>query len=208
MTRHRITQQQIDEVLSLRGTLLHRQIAEKVHISSGSVSRILSGIVTVEAPLCRSSRLKPVIIQNYPDMLPRELEEKFGVPQSTIRQWARQLKLKHPPETIERRKERYKNMKTEHLNTPEIISKRSAKRRKTMRMERFRIMSGMRQQTKLWISILPKKTSNSIRRLVTLHNYFRSETDSLTLHYDEQTRRTPNEEYFSRRYGIKFISAI
>lgn len=208
MTRHRITQQQIDEVLSLRGTLLHRQIAEKVHISSGSVSRILSGIVTVEAPLCRSSRLKPVIVQNYPYMLPRELEEKFGVPQSTIRQWARQLKLKHTPETIERRKERYKNMKTEHLNTPEIISKRSAKRRKTMRMERFRIMSGMRQQTKLRISILPKKTSNSIRRLVTLHNYFRSETDSLTLHYDEQTRRTPNEEYFSRRYSIKFISAI
>lgn len=204
MTRHRITQQQIDEVLSLRGTLLHRQIAEKVHISSGSVSRILSGIVTVEAPLCRSIRLKPVIIQNYPYMLPRELEEKFGVPQSTIRQWARQLKLKHTPETIERRKERYKN----NLQTPEIISKRSAKRRKTMRMERFRIMSGMRQQTKLRISILPKKTSNSIRRLVTLHNYFRSETDSLTLHYDEQTRRTPNEEYFSRRYGIKFISAI
>ena len=208
MTRHRITQQQIDEVLSLRGTLLHRQIAEKVHISSGSVSRILSGIVTAEAPLCRSSRLKPVIIQNYPDMLPRELEEKFGVPQFTIRQWARQLKLKHTPETIERRKERYKNLKTDHLQTPEVISRRSARRRKTVLMEKFRIMSGMRQQTKLVISMLPRKTSSSIQHLVSRYSYFRSETDSLTLHYDKQTRRTSREEYFSRRYGIKFISAI
>ena len=208
MTKRRITQQQIDEVLSLGGKLPHRQIAERVHISSCSVSRIRSGKITKEAPLCRSSRLKPVIIQNYPDMLPCELEEKFGVPQSTIRQWARQLKLKHTPETIERRKERYKNMKTEQLNTPEIISKRSAKRRKTMLMERFRIMSGMRQQTKLVISMLPRKTNSSIRHLVSRYNYFRSETDCLTLHYDGQTRRTSREEYFSRRYGIKFISAI
>lgn len=208
MTKRRITQQQIDEVLSLGGKLPHRQIAERVHISSCSVSRILSGKITKEAPLCRSSRLKPVIIQNYPDMLPHELEEKFGVPQSTIRQWAIDLNLKHTPETIARRRSVYKNLKTDHLHTPEVISRRSAKRRKTVLMEKFRIMSGMRQQTKLVISMLPRKTSSSIRHLVSRYSYFRSETDSLALHYDEQTRRTSREEYFSRRYGIKFISAI
>lgn len=208
MTKRRITQQQIDEVLSLGGKLPHRQIAERVHVSSCSVSRILSGKITAESPLCRSSRLKPVIIQNYPDMLPRELEEKFGVPQSTIRTWAIDLNLKHTPETIARRRLIYKSLNTDHLHTPEVISKSTARRRKTVLMEKFRIMSGMRQQTKLVISMLPKKTSASIRRLVYRYNYFRSETDFLTLHYDEQTRRTSREEYFSKRYGIKFISAI
>ena len=92
------------------------------------------------------------------------------------------------------------------LSTPEMVAKRFESLRRTLLMERFRVMSGEKQQTKRRISRLPSKTYGRTFYLRSKYNYFSDGTGKHpdVLYYDSETRRAPNEEYFTRKYGIKF----
>lgn len=76
------------------------------------------------------------------------------------------------------------------------------------KMERFRIMSGEKQQTKL-------KVCRNITRRASIHkymmikdcNYFAIEGEVNTICYDEQTRRSMKREATARRYGLKVEAA-
>ena len=49
----------------------------------------------------------------------------------------------------------------------------------------------------------------AISQLIHKYNYFRDEKVGglYTLFYDDETKRTKNEEYFNVKYGIEFIKA-
>lgn len=76
------------------------------------------------------------------------------------------------------------------------------------KMERFRIISGEKQQTKL-------KVYKNITRRASIHkymmikdcNYFAIEGEVNTICYDEQTRRSMKREATARRYGLKVEAA-
>ena len=76
------------------------------------------------------------------------------------------------------------------------------------KMERFRIMSGEKQQTKL-------KVCRNITRRASIHkymmikdcNYFAIEGEVNTICYDEQTRRSMKREATARRLGLKVEAA-
>ena len=76
------------------------------------------------------------------------------------------------------------------------------------KMERFRIISGEKQQTKL-------KVCKNITRRASIHkymmikdcNYFAIEGEVNTICYDEQTRRSMKREATARRYGLKVEAA-
>ena len=76
------------------------------------------------------------------------------------------------------------------------------------KMERFRIISGEKQQTKL-------KVYKNITRRASIHkymmikdcNYFAIEGEVNTICYDEQTRRSMKREATARRLGLKVEAA-
>lgn len=84
----------------------------------------------------------------------------------------------------------------------------SETRKKIFRSERRRMMAGEAQRTKLKINLLPRSTQYVVARLKNRLAYFHADGDPfLTLCYDQQTRRTPNEAYFTEKYGIRFVPA-
>lgn len=93
--------------------------------------------------------------------------------------------------------------------TPEVREKISRTIKRLRKMERIRVMSGMKQETKYPVSLIPPKTVKAAYRLRYRRNYFADTdvADRYTLFYDEHTRRSRREEYFTRKYGLKFRQA-
>lgn len=84
----------------------------------------------------------------------------------------------------------------------------SETRKKIFRSERRMMMAGEAQRTKLKINLLPRNTQYVVARLKNRHAYFHADGDPfLTLCYDHETHRTPNEAHFTQKYGIKFVPA-
>ena len=75
-----------------------------------------------------------------------------------------------------------------------------------MMMERFRVMSGLPQKTKMRIATRPTKAYKAIWYLVNMRNYFRDIEvgGRFTLYYDEQTKRSGKEDYYTKSCGLTF----
>lgn len=75
--------------------------------------------------------------------------------------------------------------------------------------ERLRLMSGMKQETKMKVSLLPKRIRRAISNQCSCRNYFYiGEIINCTLYYDGNTQRSlKTERILAKRYGIKFVPA-
>lgn len=85
----------------------------------------------------------------------------------------------------------------------------SASLKTTYRHEKYLLQSGLAQNTKMKISLVPQKTRYAINSLKTRYNYFQDKKvgGDYTLYYDSETRRTPNEQHFAEKYKLKFVEA-
>lgn len=87
------------------------------------------------------------------------------------------------------------------------VPKRAATLRRVYVAERFRMFSGMPQQTKLRINCHPKHVRDFVYRAVSTHGYFHCEGEPFdVLYYDEDTRRFVREAQLAEKYGVKFIN--
>lgn len=85
-------------------------------------------------------------------------------------------------------------------------AKASATIGRLYRMERFRIRSGMSQQTKRVFNEYPKRVKAYVYNAVYRRHYFHCEDEPFdVLYYDDKTLRTPNEALMAKRYGVKFV---
>lgn len=151
--------------------------------------------------------LRDVAIREYPYFSTREIATKYGVRHSSVQYWVGKLKLQHTDETrvriSQRASEQLRRFNSGH---PEITRKRSASMRHTAMMERFRVMSGLPQKTKMRIAVRPMKVHKTIWYLVNSRNYFRDIEvgGRFTLYYDEETRRSDREEHYTKSLGLTF----
>lgn len=92
---------------------------------------------------------------------------------------------------------------------PEVKRKMLETRRRTIMMERFRVMSGLPQKTRMRIATQPVKVYKTIWYLENMRNYFRDIEvgGRFTLYYDEQTKRSGKEEYYAKSFGLTFKKA-
>lgn len=87
-------------------------------------------------------------------------------------------------------------------------ARRAGKGRKALfEKERKRLRWGMPQQTKLKVIQEPRKTHMAMTRLTGIYHYFVDCRYPFTVFYDEQTRRTTKEDYFKKKYGLRFVAA-
>lgn len=132
----------------------------------------------------------------------REIAEYIGCRKDSLYKLAKQMQLSHNQETLSRIKNiQYANLSLGH--TRESIEKRVKTRKRTIRMERLRILSGEKQQTKLKVIKMPNKTYHAKYNLIYRHGYFPYENEPYVLGYDQDTRRV-EEEYFKKKYGLSF----
>lgn len=121
----------------------------------------------------------------------------------------KELGLKYPKEWTESQKKiSQKNLVNSH--TKEVHAKIGKSRSKTYEKEKLRVKYGLEQKTKLRISKISRKVYYAKRSLIYKFNYFMIDGDEYALGYDSETRRIVdkpkyNEEYYSNKYGLKFI---
>lgn len=142
----------------------------------------------------------------WPTMSAREISAITGYRLCSIYKWTKYYGLKHDEATMQRMyANKIENFKLGH--SPEAYEKISKARRRHHRMEKFRVLSGLPQQTNYHINTVPRRTRFAINGLIRRRNYYRGD-DAYTLYYDSQTLRCNyhcfTEEYYTRKYGIRF----
>ena len=138
----------------------------------------------------------------YPDHSAKEIADIIGCHPSTVSNVAKRLKLTHSEETVERlKKNSLTNLKKAYEQA--TIRKRVKSWRRTMRVEKFRIMSCIPQKTNFKFSELPTKAYRAKYNLITKHGYFGFEGKPYILGYDRNTHRM-NEKYYMDKYGFTF----
>lgn len=150
-----------------------------------------------------------IVKEHYPYMSLMEISTSFDIPYTSVARLAKKMGLKHTEDTEKRLKLKHKDTFNRVFN-PSSRKAFIAKMKRIRTLERFRIMSGMPQQTKLRVSLLTPKAQVAVTRLCRERNYFRDieAGGHFTLFYDEQTDRTPFEHLYVARYRICFKSSI
>lgn len=183
------------------------KVAERCGISLSTLYRIVrehGGELNYNLTKKRNG-IEERISKMYLTMSAREIAKELGVGKSTVARWARRLGVHHTQETIMRlQSETFRKLDytRRHLDYEAIHKKRS----RTRRMEEWRVMSGLPQQTKFKVKVIPNRVYKAMWHLKDKYNYF-FEADSATLFYDSQTKRRPNEQYYVSKYGIRFEQA-
>ena len=114
--------------------------------------------------------------------------------------------LEHDEETkIRIRKERNKSLRN-YWNKEKYANK-GRKLHMQYKMDELRVMSGKPQETRLRIRKLSPKALNAKMYLRRSCNYFYSDGEPFVLYYDSETKRHPKEEYYTRKFGFKFVCA-
>jgi len=183
------------------------KVAEHCGISLATVYRIVrehGGELRSELTKKRDG-IEKQITELYPSKSLSEIAKEVGVGKTTVGRWVKKLNLQHTPDTIKRLKQKTsKNLDCARRNIDYTVVQK--KRSRTRRIEEWRVKSGLPQQTKFKIKIIPKRVYQAMWHLKSKYDYF-FDTDSTTLYYDSQTNRRPNEQYYINKYGIKFERA-
>lgn len=151
--------------------------------------------------------LKEITIREYPYSSAGEIAARHGVCSGSVWYWAKKLNLQQTDETKARILEKTRGRIANTIKTnPEAKRKSMETKKRTWMMERFRVMSGLPQKTKMRIAMRPTKVYKAIWYLVNMRNYFRDIEvgGRFTLYYDEQTKRSGKEDYYTKSCGLTF----
>lgn len=143
----------------------------------------------------------------WPDHTGTEIQALTGIRFNRAEKIARELGLKHSPETIQRIKaKRGKQLKSIHHDS-EVQRRKTAKWKATRRLDEMRVLACEPQRTRFKFSKEPKGAYSIRHLLLCKYNYFTADGDKRTFYYDDETRRTPKEAYHNKKYGFRFVSA-
>lgn len=184
------------------------RIAEKAGISTSTLYRIIrdNGGEMRHALSKRNPEIENVVRTMFPTMSGSEIQQQTGFLKGRIEKIARELGVKHTPETLERLKRKTAACIT-MAHTAEAKSRANRSRLKTIRIERFRVLSGQKQHTKLRIAKTSMRTYKAKWHLQKYYNYFTVDGDDpYIMIYDDDTRRA-NENFYIDKYGLKFVRA-
>lgn len=192
-----ITEEQRRYVLEHQNERPYTKVAKDAGISIRTLYSVLrkqdrSTLRKKERWSMQKEKAARVVPELYAAMSEREIEKEYGIDRHFIRQVAKRLGLKHSQETISR-----------------LRKKGGLKTQQVWKADRTRYLSGQPQLTKFRIAKYSHKLRLVVNRLIRVYNYFTDEEVGglYTLYYDEDTKRTPNEHTFSKRYGLKFEKA-
>lgn len=202
----KLTQEQMDYIKAHINDYPRKEVAKAV----GVTAHTLYKYITILGGTKIDNRLSKEAIRKISDMYrtntAREISELLDIPISTILRQVSKFGLEHDEETkIRIRKERNKSLRN-YWNKEKYASK-GRKLHMQYKMDELRVMSGKPQETRLRIRKLSPKALNAKMYLRKSCNYFYSDGEPFVLCYDSETKRHPKEEYYTRKFGFKFVCA-
>lgn len=210
---NKTTREQTEYVIANIGILRPSEICRRTGMRQNVVHEIIrrhkAGLPQSYIRFEEAQRKRDYIAQNWGNKSVREIANDLRFSSSLTLDIACSMGL-ITPEERDAEKENFRRCKFDALSSESLLKKKAETIKKKYRMERFRMMSGLPQETKWRVSLIPKRIRGAMWRIVRKYNYFKPDTDTCTLYYDSQTKRLPNdykynEEYYIKKYGIEFV---
>ena len=202
----RLTKEQIDYIKVHINDYPRKEVAKAAGVTLHTLYKYITILGGTKIDNKLSKETISQISVMYQTMTAREISEVLNIPQSTILGQVSKLGLKHNVETINRiRKERNKSLRN-YWNKEKYANK-GRKLYMQYKMDELRVLSGKPQETRLRIRKLSPKALNAKMYLRKSYNYFYSKGEPFILCYDSETKRHPKEEYYTRKFGFKFVCA-
>ncbi len=201
----RMTDQQEAYILAHLNDRPRIRVAEAAGVSANTVYRLVKryGGIVDHSLSTADERREEIVKAEYPHKSAREIAIEYGFSKSTVVRIVHKYNLKHTQEAARRIEEKVNKALTGPC-PPDSYAIGKEKRRRKRKMDTFRVLSGMPQQTGYRIRILPVRTQKAIWFLCKRYGYSKSSHNSVVMLYDEATRRAKNERIYTERYGIEF----
>lgn len=209
MTTTTVTEEQKAFIRANMDTMPRTAIARQLHIAVGTVYKYVRRYGgKMDYSLC--TRLPESeerrILEMSRTMTNAAIRQATGRSLGTIQRVINRYGYKDDPE----RKARIAAFQRQ--NGYAMLAKTDRERRlKTWKLHRriaeIKTQSGMDSGTGFRFRKLPRKVYEAIWHLEHCYNYFRTADDSREMLYDDETRRTPREAYYTRKYNITFAKA-
>lgn len=204
MSTEPITQQQADYIRAHADDRPRTKVARDAGVSLATLYRIVREAGgEMRHDLTRRNPAHVEIVRRcYPVMTTREIADKYGIKYGRVNKIARELGVSHGPEVVERmRCENAERVKASRANID--FAAAAAKRRRRMRYDELRVISGLKPLTRLRLKTMPYKAYKAKWHLCRRYGYTGAEGEPYTLLYDASTRRM-DESYYTKKYGLKF----
>lgn len=203
----KISQQSIDYIAAHIKDYPRYKVAKAAGVSLSKmydVIRQLGGNIQRMPSKEETLSLEQAVRRLYPTMTASEIASKMGCGKNRVLKVAKRLGVKHSEETNERILRENVRRMVKGQDT-ECYAKRAAKYKRKRKADIVRVMSGMKQETRMKLRLAPKKMWLAMNRLIRKYKYFRVEGEPYTLYYDSMTTRHKMERKYTDSYGISFL---
>ena len=205
MLTRKITQAQVDYVLAHINDRPRVKVARDAGVSLGTLYRIVreaGGELRHDLSTKREG-IEEAVRRYYPTMTAKEISARFGYSKTRVNTWAKRLGVRHTPETEQRIKTESMARLAEARAQMDYKAAHNKWRRKR-RYDELRVMSGLRPLTKFRMKAMQRKAYKAKWGLCRRQGYMEAEGNPYLLLYDGTTRRSKNESYYTKKYGLKF----
>jgi len=147
------------------------------------------------------------IVELYPNHTSKEIADKLKISRTSVNMHARRYNVQHSDKLLQVIKERQLNaLNSENAKEKKRQTLKEIKRRLYI-MERFRLINGEKQKTKVHISDFSIATRKVVSKYLNEYNYFQIDDEPRILYYDSETRRTKTEKFIADKYNLTFRQA-
>lgn len=153
----------------------------------------------------RDPRAVALVREHFPQMTGREIERAFGIPKGRAERIARDIGVRHTPQTLERL--RREALERQAASRERIDYAAMARKCKALRrIDEYRVWEGKPQRTRYRLRRITARAYKARWHLCRHYGYAEAEGEPYTLLYDGGTRRV-REEYYVRKYKFDFKEA-
>lgn len=204
--KNKLGDEAVGRVLALLNHRPRREAARLAGVSVRSFYRIVKkyGGELLHSRCRRDPRLVELVRLHYPTMSGGEMEARFGIRGKRADAIARELGVRHTPETAARL--RAKSSETLRANRRNVDHARAGRRLHALhRLEEMRVWEGRAQRTRLRVKSMPTRAYKARWGLVARFGYTVDADDPFTLHRRAGAHRSPYEARHTRKYGLRFV---
>jgi predicted transcriptional regulator len=206
MANRGLTQEQKDYIKTHLDEFPRNKMAEKLGIKLPCLYKYIRMYGGKINDTSKFDRLREKIKVMYETMTAKEIAEILDISATTIQFQATKHGYQHNQETIKRLNEERVSQLRKYW-TKERYIEQGRKRHLLHKREELLVLSGLRQHTKLRIRRMQRKALTAKMYLRTKYNYFYSDGEPFVLCYNNETRRHPNEQYYTDKFGFEFVEA-
>lgn len=204
----KITEEQRQYILNHIDDYPRIKVAKDAGVSIRTMYRVIRAAGGKISPP-QSEQHKEIVTRLWATHSAAEIKEETGLSVDCVMYWAKKLNLKHSQATEERIRKKSLDAANKALLKESVREKRAASWKHTRKLDYIRFIGGQKQNTKFKFAKYPERIHKAIWKLENIYGYFQDEEVGgyYTMYYDEQTKRTPMEHLYIKRYGLKFEKA-